>query len=91
MLEPMECQHSNNCGGYCETEEERSYNLCENCLDDDKDETERKRKRQTLIDEARSAVKLHKAIMKEGAGAEVGTDCPQWFEKIVYKLADLCA
>lgn len=31
--EPMECQHHANCGDFCITERERSFALCENCLD----------------------------------------------------------
>lgn len=27
------CQFHNNCGGYCETQDEIENNLCENCLD----------------------------------------------------------
>lgn len=27
------CQHHTGCGGYCETEQEVSFNLCEDCLD----------------------------------------------------------
>jgi hypothetical protein len=27
-MEQMECQYHNNCGGYCETEEERDQCLC---------------------------------------------------------------
>ena len=30
--EPMECQYHNNCGGWCETEEEREHCLCGDCM-----------------------------------------------------------
>ena len=37
-MEPMECQYHNNCGGWCETDEEREYCLCSDCLDAEKAE-----------------------------------------------------
>lgn len=38
-MEPTtECQHHNNCGGWCETQEEQEMNLCCDCLDSYHDE-----------------------------------------------------
>ncbi len=39
-MEPMECQYNNNCGGWCETDEEREMNLCADCLDAERFEDE---------------------------------------------------
>jgi hypothetical protein len=32
-MEAMECQYHGNCGGWCETDEEREQCLCCDCLD----------------------------------------------------------
>lgn len=32
-MDAMECQHHGNCGGWCETEEERDQCLCCDCLE----------------------------------------------------------
>jgi hypothetical protein len=34
----MECQHHNNCGGWCETEEEREQCLCCDCLEAEREQ-----------------------------------------------------
>ena len=38
MDEAMECQYHNQCGGWCETEEEREHCLCCDCLDAEREE-----------------------------------------------------
>ena len=37
-MEPMECQYHNNCGGWCDTDEEREQCLCCDCLDAEREE-----------------------------------------------------
>lgn len=37
-MEPMECQYHNNCGGWCETNEERDQCLCCDCLEAEREE-----------------------------------------------------
>lgn len=37
-MKQMECQYHNNCGGWCETEEEREYCLCRDCLEAEREE-----------------------------------------------------
>lgn len=32
-MEPLECQYHNNCGGWCETDDEREHCLCADCLE----------------------------------------------------------
>jgi len=39
-MDEMECQHHANCGGWCETEEEKEAGLCCFCLSDCRDEEE---------------------------------------------------
>ena len=38
MDEAIECQYHNQCGGWCETEEEREQCLCCDCLDAEREE-----------------------------------------------------
>lgn len=42
-METMECQHHGNCGGWCETDEEREMCLCFDCLDAYHDDEERQK------------------------------------------------
>ena len=37
-MEPMECQYHNQCGGWCETEEEREQCLCCDCLEAERED-----------------------------------------------------
>lgn len=37
-MEPMECQYHPNCGGWCETDEEREKCLCGDCLTAEREE-----------------------------------------------------
>lgn len=37
-MEPMECQYHNQCGGWCETYEEREQCLCCDCLEAEREQ-----------------------------------------------------
>jgi len=62
---PEECQFHNNCGGWCETEEEKDYNLCEHCL-----EADREREEQSRMDSERRNALQRIAV---AAGIELAT------------------
>lgn len=62
-MEPIECQYNNNCGGWCETNEEREMNLCADCL-----EAEREEDREREINHERMAALQRIAV---AAGIEL--------------------
>jgi len=75
----MDCQFHNNCGGYCETQEEKAMNLCEDCLAAEKEDAEFNLRLRNLVVEAQNAVEL---LDKTGAGADA-------LEAVARKLAVL--
>ena len=77
----MDCQFHNNCGGYCETPEEQSHNLCIDCLESEKEQSEFNRKLNCLVSEAKEIVLL---LDKAEAGNSI-----ERAKKLTRKLAAL--
>jgi len=57
----IECQFHRNCGGYCETPEEVEADLCESCLDAEKEE-EAEREQNLEIRKALQAIAVAAGI-----------------------------
>ena len=45
---PMECQNHVKCHGWCETDDERKFGLCENCLAWEREEEAERKYKQEL-------------------------------------------
>ena len=73
MDENMECQYHNQCGGWCETEEERDQCLCCDCLDAEREEDA----------ERQHAVELGKAMQRIACAAGIELMQPKEIADIV--------
>lgn len=73
MDENMECQYHNQCGGWCETEEERDQCLCCDCLDAEREEDA----------ERQHAVELGKAMQRIACAAGIELMQPKEVADIV--------
>lgn len=69
----MECQYHNQCGGWCETEEERDQCLCCDCLDAEREEDA----------ERQHAVELGKAMQRIACAAGIELMQPKEVADIV--------
>ena len=73
MDENMECQYHNQCGGWCETEEERDQCLCCDCLDAEREEDA----------ERQHAIELGKAMQRIACAAGIELMQPKEVADIV--------
>ena len=69
----MECQFHNQCGGWCETEEEREHCLCSDCLDAEREEDA----------ERQHAAELGKAMQRIAVAAGIELMQPKEIADIV--------
>jgi len=60
-MDTMECQYHNQCGGWCETEEERDQCLCCDCLEAEREEDA----------ERQHAVEMGKAMQRIACAAGI--------------------
>lgn len=72
-MESMECQYHSNCGGWCETDEEREQCLCGDCLVAEREEDA----------ERQHALELGKAMQRIACAAGIELAEPSAIADIV--------
>jgi len=72
-MDTMECQYHNQCGGWCETEEERDQCLCCDCLEAEREEDA----------ERQHAVEMGKAMQRIACAAGIELAQPREIADIV--------
>lgn len=85
-MKTTECQFHNNCGGFCETPEELTHNLCADCLEAERQADEEK----AAIAELGKAIKFLDSCRTE---ADVATgawaDAREWIESAARKVVGI--
>lgn len=64
-MSDTQCQFHNNCGGYCETDEQIEMNLCESCLQAEKEDSQMSFQVQELRPEVMAFALLMEARLRE--------------------------
>lgn len=79
-----ECQHHNNCGGYCETPQQIQDNLCEDCLE----ATQMDASHWAAVADLRKALAFLDKASADPDSAENGAlnDATAWVEKAARRV-----